>query len=139
MDDSARAILTGLDRGMCTSCGGLRPFNSSLCHRCGCSGPPRPVCTGDRIQGTARQEAHLIVAGVDVVGEPSVRDLPIGAERQSFLDRVRALSSNTEVHIPTSLRDRHAGIMASIIADVADGRAGAGGGALEIVTFCCTT
>ena len=125
VDDTMRANLSGLDRGMCVSCGGLRPTTSSTCHRCGCAGPPRSVRVGDVIQGTARQEAHLTAAGVDLATQPSVRDLPTGADRQIFLDRVRALSSNTKVHTPTSLRDRHAAILASILASVADGRVNA--------------
>ena len=121
VDDSARAVLTGLDRGMCTNCRGIRPFQSSICYRCGCAGPPRLVQVGDIVQGTVRQEAHLAAAGVELVVEPVVRALPSGAERELFLTHVRDLGSNTEVHIPISLRDRHAAILATILSNVADG------------------
>ena len=59
---------------------------------------------------------------MDLVVIPNVRALPSGADREAFLTRVRALGSNTEVHIPTALRERHAVILASILSDIADGR-----------------
>ena len=33
MDDRQRSILNGLERGPCTGCNGLRPFDSKTCHR----------------------------------------------------------------------------------------------------------
>ena len=79
---------------------------------------------GDQIQGAARQEAHLSAAGA-VSTEPIVREFPAGAAREDLLRRVRELKSNTEVHIPVALRDRHAAILANVLSDIANGRADA--------------
>ena len=76
---------------------------------------------GDHIQGTARQEAHAAAAGA-VNTESGVRELPTGAAREELLRRVRQLKSNTEVHIPVALRDRHASILANVLGDIANGR-----------------
>ena len=54
--------------------------------------------------------------------ESSVRELPTGAAREELLRRVRQLKSNTEVHIPVALRDRHASILANVLGDIANGR-----------------
>ena len=75
---------------------------------------------GDTISGTVRQVAHLAAAAVSV--EPISQELPVGVARDGFLERVRALNSNTEVHVPTSLRDRHASILANTLGGIANGR-----------------
>ena len=116
--------LRGLERGVCCGqgCGALRLLTSRSCARCSESSPPRPVRVGDIVAAVAPGTAGGgAVREPEPAGEPP--HLPGGAARDEFQKRVRALPSNTILHIPVQLRERHSAIVAGLLARMASGEA----------------
>ena len=116
IDNQTCSTLHGLERGLCINCGCIRASRSPSCHRCSSSAPPRHVKVGDSIQGTRWQERNLDAAGFErSLPHADVRSLPTGNDRVLFLSEVRKLPCNTEIHIPVSVRDRFADILAGLL------------------------
>jgi len=113
MDENARDLFNGLERGICTNsnCGALRMF-SGCCHRCRCSAPPRAIREGDRVPSNAAAP----LADPARNARPRLEaELPDGALPEDFLGRVRRLPPTTIVHVPAAVRARHAACMAATV------------------------
>ena len=122
IDDAARSVLCGLDRGLCTGCGCVLSMRSHTCHRCHLSALPREPRVGDVIKGTRRREQMTTAADQDIHmningGVPAIAV----DDRPGLLERVRKLSSNTEVHNPSALRNRFANNLTHILKKMNEG------------------
>ena len=69
IDDSARQLLSALERGVCpaSGCGALRPISSRVCSRCACSAPARPLIAGDRVPAQRQRQQNALAPA----GEPT--------------------------------------------------------------------
>lgn len=121
INEPERAILSGLDRGICTGtdCGALRPLSSRSCPRCGLSSVPRPIRIGDHIARSVSR-AHSEESN----SRPTwLNGTLISTEhmKEDFRARVERLPPATIVHIPISLRKRHCRILTRLLRGMADG------------------
>ena len=119
LPEPACVVLRGLDRGMCCGegCGAVRPIASRLCPRCSNTRPPRRLEEGDCIGGVAgaRRREEITMTTYSNFEDPSYRE--------DFSKRVADLPPTSVVHIPISLRQRHAIIMAELLEGMAEGNA----------------
>ena len=128
VDESTCSLFTAIERVTCTSpaCGGLRRMGARVCNRCGQASQARPPQVGDIIMGPLGVPASgedTVMVDVDVAVTPSLTvDLPIIDLPSDFTQRIRALPSNTVLHVPASCRLRMISAVAQCWNGMAQGR-----------------
>ena len=112
LDEAACSLFTAIERVTCTApaCGGLRRVGARVCNRCGQASQPRPPLVGDIIMGplgapVSGEDTTMVDADVNVTPSLTV-DLPPVDLPGDFTQRIRALPSNTILHVPASCRLR---------------------------------
>ena len=99
--------LHGCDLGICRGCRSIRSYRSNHCQHCAPPvAPPRPAEAGD----TVTCPPALARVPLSQPEEQPPIELP-----QDWAPRVRALLGVTVVHIPRSLRDGHAKVIADCL------------------------
>ena len=108
------------------ACGGLRRLGARVCNRCGQASQARPPQVGDTIMGPLGAPASAedtIMVDADAAVTPSLNvDLPLVDLPSDFTQRIRALPSNTVLHVPASCRLRMISVVAQCWNGMAQGR-----------------
>ena len=125
VDEAACSLFTAIERVTCTipACGGLRRVGARVCNRCGQASQARPPRVGDIIMGplgapVSGEDTTMVDADVNVTPSLTVDLLPVDLPGD-FTQRIRALPSNTILHVPASCRLR----MISTVAQCGNGMA----------------
>ena len=112
VDEATCSLFTAIERVTCTTpaCGGLRRVGARVCNRCGQASQARPPRVGDITMGTlgapvSGEDTTMVDADVNVTPSLTV-DLPPVDLPGDFTQRIRALPSNTILHVPASCRLR---------------------------------
>ena len=95
-------VLTGLGRGLCPHCCGLRSVWSRECPHCAAADPARPARADDKVS-LPSHAAKRAPAGAGIAA-PKGSQPPLLP--RDWDARIDALPSNTLVHIPAQFRER---------------------------------
>ena len=125
VDEATCSLFTAIERVTCTApaCGGL---GARVCNRCGQASQARPPPVGDIIMGPlgapiSGEDTTMVDADVNVTPSLTV-DLPPVDLPGDFTQRIRALPSNTILHVPASCRLRMISAVAQCWNGMAQGR-----------------
>ena len=128
VDEATCSLFTAIERVTCTApaCGGLRRVGARVCNRCGQASQARPPRVGDIIMGplgapVSGEDTTMFDADVNVTPSLTV-DLPPVDLPADFTQRIRALPSNTILHVPASCRLRMISAVARRWNGMAQGR-----------------
>ena len=128
VDEATCSLFTAIERVTCTApaCGGLRRVGVRVCNRCGQASQARPPRVGDIIMGplgapVSGEDTTMVDADVNVTPSLTV-DLPPVDLPGDFTQRIRALPSNTMLHVPASCRLRMISAVAQCWNGMAQGR-----------------
>ena len=101
-------------------------MGARVCNRCGQASQARPPQVGDVIMGPLGLPASgedAVMTDADAAVMPSlVADLPVIDLPSDFTQRIRALPSNTVLHVPASCRLRMISVVAQCWNGMAQGR-----------------
>ena len=128
VDEATCSLFTAIERVTCTApaCGGLRRVGARVCNRCGQASQARPPRVGDVIMGPLGapvSSEDTVMADAEVNVTPSLTvDLPPVVLPADFTERIRALPSNTILHVPASCRLRMISAVARCWNGMAQGR-----------------
>ena len=128
VDEATCSLFTAIERVTCTApaCAGLRRVGARVCNRCGQASQARPPRVGDIIMGplgapVSGEDTTMVDADVNVTPSLTV-DLPPVDLPGDFTQRIRALLSNTILHVPASCRLRMISAVAQCWNGMAQGR-----------------
>ena len=128
VDESTCSLFIAIERVTCTTlaCGGLRRMGARVCNRCGQASQARPPQVGDIVVGplgASESGEDTIMVDADAAVTPSLTvDLPFVDLPSDFTQRIRALPSNTVLHVPASCRLRMISAVAQCWNGMAQGR-----------------